>query len=170
MIAAPSHEPVRNRNATSARSRRWIAVPSGSWSRPWRLSALLLLLASCFAFGLFFVFIAQTPESSGLWPLVPARIVSIGLVGAIGLTTGSMRVSTSNLGLVAAAGTLDMGANIAFLIASRSELLALVAVITSLYPATTVILARTLLQERMRGRQPFGLALAAVGIALIALG
>ncbi len=126
-------------------------------------------LLSGVGFGLFFVLIAQTPESSGLWPLVPARAVSISLVAAMGLATGTMRIRGANLGLIALAGALDMGANIAFLLASRSELLALVAVITSLYPATTVILARTVLHERLRGRQPLGLALAVAGVVLIAL-
>ena len=127
-------------------------------------------LLSGIGFGLFFVFIAQTPDSSGLWPLVPARLVSISLVMVIGFLTGTMRATRTNLGLIAAAGVLDMAANITFLLASRSALLSLVAVITSLYPAATVMLARFVLHERLRGRQPIGLGLAAAGVVLIALG
>lgn len=81
-----------------------------------------------------------------------------------------MRATRSNLPLIAAAGLLDMAANITFLLASRSALLSLVAVITSLYPAATVVLARIVLHERLRGRQPVGLGLAAAGVMLIALG
>lgn len=127
-------------------------------------------LVAGIGFGLFFVLIAQTPAESGLWPLVPARAVSVSVIAVLGVTTGSMIVNARNLGLIAAAGLLDMAANIAFLVASRTELLALVAVVTSLYPAATVILARVVLHERLRGRQPLGLALAVLGVSLIALG
>lgn len=127
-------------------------------------------VASGIGFGLFFVLIAQTSDASGLWPLVPARAVSIAAIVLIGGATGSMRIDRSSVSLIATTGVLDMAANIAFLVASRSELLALVAVISSLYPAATLVLARTVLNERLRGRQPLGLGLAALGVVLIALG
>lgn len=147
----------------------WL-VSSGRREDHGRPTKAWMGLVSGIGFGLFFVLIAQTPQESGLWPLVPARILSISLVAAIGLASGSMRIARPTVGLIAVAGVLDMAANVAFLIASRSELLALVAVITSLYPAATLILARTVLNERLRGRQPLGLALAALGVVLIASG
>ncbi|HLA66989.1 MAG TPA: EamA family transporter, partial [Acidimicrobiia bacterium] len=72
--------------------------------------------------------------------------------------------------LIAVAALLDMAANVLFLLAVRQELLSLVAVIMSLYPASTIALARVVLGERMAGRQILGLVLAAGAVGLIALG
>jgi drug/metabolite transporter (DMT)-like permease len=70
----------------------------------------------------------------------------------------------------AAAGALDSLANLAFLLAVRDGDLAVVAVITALYPAGTVLLARVLLAERIGPSQLAGLGLAAVAVSLLALG
>ncbi len=70
--------------------------------------------------------------------------------------------------LVAAAGSgvLDAAANVSYLLAARAGLLGMAVVITSLYPGITVLLARVVLGERMRGVQRAGLVLAA-GVALV---
>ena len=68
-----------------------------------------------------------------------------------------------------AAGTADMSANILFLLASQAGLLSLVAVIASLFPAPTVILARIFLRQRLPPTRWAGLALALAGVALISL-
>jgi drug/metabolite transporter (DMT)-like permease len=60
-------------------------------------------------------------------------------------------------------------ANAMFLLAARSGLLSLAAVVSSLYPAGTVVLARVVLHERITTRQQAGLALALTGVVLIAL-
>ncbi len=70
----------------------------------------------------------------------------------------------------AGAGALDSLANFAFLLAVRSGNLAVVAVITALYPAGTVLLARAVLAERIGTTQLAGLGLAAVAVALLAVG
>jgi drug/metabolite transporter (DMT)-like permease len=70
--------------------------------------------------------------------------------------------------LAVLAGVTDFGANLAYVLATHQGLLALVAVLSSLYPATTVLLARAILRERLSGRQLGGLLLAAVAVALIA--
>ena len=70
--------------------------------------------------------------------------------------------------LLALTGLLDVTANALFLLAARIGLVSLVAVISSLYPASTVLLARVVLHERVGRRQQAGLALAAVGVVLIA--
>jgi drug/metabolite transporter (DMT)-like permease len=69
-----------------------------------------------------------------------------------------------------AAGILDMGANIAFLMASRMGLLMLASAITSLYPAPTVLLARMFMGQKLGPGRLAGLALAVAGTALIAMG
>jgi len=64
----------------------------------------------------------------------------------------------------------DSGANLLFVLAAVRGLLSLVSVLSSLYPVSTVILARTFLHERMRRSQALGVAAALVGVALIAAG
>ena len=67
-------------------------------------------------------------------------------------------------------GTIDMLANLLFLMAERRGLLTLVSVITALYPASTVLLARIFLHESLPRTQWIGLILAAVGVGLISVG
>ncbi|MDQ3783824.1 MAG: DMT family transporter [Actinomycetota bacterium] len=123
------------------------------------------------AFGLFFISLERTGSGSGLWPLVAARATALVSVGAIALLTRrTLRPSPGTAAGIATAGGLDALANILYLLASRHGLLSLVAVLTSLYPASTVLLARVVLRERLWRVQAGGLFLAAVGVALIALG
>ena len=70
--------------------------------------------------------------------------------------------------LIAAAGILDMTANVLFLLAVREELLSLVAVIMALYPASTIALAWIVLRERTTKRQIGGFVVAAAALGLIA--
>ena len=75
----------------------------------------------------------------------------------------------SALQLAMVAGVTDFAANLAYVLATHRGLLALVAVISSLYPATTLLLARGILEERVGRQQAVGLLLAALAVALIAL-
>jgi drug/metabolite transporter (DMT)-like permease len=120
-------------------------------------------------FGSFFAAVAQTGEGSGFWPLVGARITEVTLLTIIarrqklGLPPPGTRLQ------VAAVGAADMLANVFVLLAVRSGLLTLVAVLTSLYPAVTVLLAVWILSEPIGPRQKVGLVLALVAVALIAV-
>ena len=122
------------------------------------------------AFGLFFILLDRAGDASGLWPLAGARASSVALLGLAALVTRTRLSPNGTLGGIAVAGALDVAANLFYLLATRRGLLALVAVLTSMYPATTVLLARTFLKERMSGPQLLGLACAAGGIALITIG
>jgi drug/metabolite transporter (DMT)-like permease len=121
-------------------------------------------------FGAFFILIAQT-ESAELWTLTFARIASISVLSLIAVSSGAgLRPGRGAGWLIAGAGAIDMAANLLFLLAERRGLLTLVSVITALYPATTVLLARVVLRERLSRPQLIGLGLAAVGVAMIAAG
>ena len=134
-----------------------------------RVSLLHGLLAGL-GFGAFFVLISRPGGHAGLWPLVGARWMSIAIVGTLSLAGGgSLRVFRGSVGLIAATGLLDMGANIAFLLASRVHLLSVVSVISSLYPAPTVILGRVVLGERLTPARIVGLAAAMSGVALMSV-
>ena len=132
---------------------------------------LLHALGAGAAFGAFFIFLDLAGDRESLWPLVGTRTASISLVTvAILVTTRSVSAPRSTLPAIAWSGLFDMAANIFYLLATRQGLLSLVAVITSMYPATTVLLARVVLKERLGRTQLLGIACAAIGIALISGG
>jgi drug/metabolite transporter (DMT)-like permease len=122
------------------------------------------------AFAAFFVLLAPAGTEAGIWPLIGARVVSstLLLAGAAALRR-SVRPVPGTRRLVVTAGALDFVANAAFLVAVTTGLISLVAVVTSLYPASTVVLARVLLGERLSRPQVLGLGLAVAGVVLIGL-
>ena len=138
-------------------------------SRTGHRAALLGSIAGL-GFGLFGILISRTGAESGLWPLAGSRIGSLALM-AILVPALKARFLPERRAwpMVAAAGILDMTANVFFLLAVREELLSLVAVIMSFYPASTIVLARVVLDERTVRRQLAGLALAGVAVTLIAI-
>jgi drug/metabolite transporter (DMT)-like permease len=151
-----------------------LLIPSGRSGDGLRLEharrGFVLGLAAGAAFGLFSIFLSRAGDHSGVWPLVGARMASIPLIAALAIGTrrplfADRRARPWALGT----GIADMAANIFFLMALQRGLLSLVVVITSLYPAVTVALARGVLAEEVSHRQYAGVALAAVGVALISL-
>ena len=121
-------------------------------------------------FGLFGILISLTSSESGLWPLAGSRFGSLALMAiVVPLMKARFVPERSAWPTVAAAGILDMTANVLFLLAVREELLSLVAVIMAFYPASTILLARIVLDERTVRRQLAGLALAGVAVTLIAV-
>jgi drug/metabolite transporter (DMT)-like permease len=122
-------------------------------------------------FGFFFIFLANTSANAGLWPIAGARVSSMGVIAAVVVVGRRWRPPPSGVVPgIAAAGTLDVVSNVLYLVATRSGLLSLVAVVTSLYPASTVALARLVLKERVTNLQLTGVAGAIAGVALIAGG
>jgi drug/metabolite transporter (DMT)-like permease len=128
-------------------------------------------LGAGFGFGVFFILLSRASHGNALWALLGVKVGSLAFSGAgLLLLRQGLRVSRRNSGLIAVAGLFDMGANLLYLVATRSGLLSLVAVLTSMYPATTVILARVLLKERLERVQISGLTMAVVAILMIARG
>ena len=131
---------------------------------------ILYALGAGLGFGFFFIFLDRAGTGAGLWPLVFSRIASLLFAASVALSMRrSLRPAPGTMPQIALAGLLDVGANFFYLAASREGLLSIVAVLTSLYPASTVILARTFLGERLIRPQLAGLGLAAIGVTLIAL-
>jgi drug/metabolite transporter (DMT)-like permease len=129
-----------------------------------------LALASGVAIGVFFLALAQASAEAGLWPLLFARLSSVTFFLCAVFGTGrSLRMPVGVLGLAAAGGVLDMLANLLYLLASRQGPLTLAVTLSSLYPASTVLLARLVLHERLSPRQWAGVALALAAIVLIVL-
>ncbi|MGW1747102.1 EamA family transporter [Streptomyces sp. NPDC002092] len=138
-------------------------------ARPSR-TALLSALGAGAAIALQLVFLHQAPSDSGVAPLIVGRAVSsaVTLVAA-GLMHRRLGPERPAYTLSATAGVLDSIANLLFLLAARSGDLTVVAVITALYPAGTVLLARGVLAERVHRGQLAGLGIAAVAVSLLAL-
>ena len=139
-------------------------------ARPTR-AALTLAFGAGAAIALQLVCLDQAPDDSGVAPLILGRTVSsIVVVGAVLMVRRRLGSARPNLAASAAAGALDSLANLAFLLAVRDGDLAVVAVITALYPAGTVLLARVVLAERIGRTQFAGLGLAAIAVTLLAVG
>jgi drug/metabolite transporter (DMT)-like permease len=143
------------------------AAPAGS-GIPARASGIGIAFASGVAIGLFFLALARTRADAGLWPLVAARSMSFGLFAVFALVTHRpMRVPSKVLTIAVAGGLLDMLANVLYLLASRYGPLSIVVTLSSLYPASTVLLARTVLGERLSAIQITGIVCALAAVLLI---
>jgi len=141
---------------------------AGSHRRATRKVLLAAFVAGA-GFGFFFVALARTSGDTGLWPLVSARAASISLLAVVLAVAGRRPAVTREARLtVVAAGVFDTTANALYLAAASRGLLSLVAVIAALYPASTVVLARVVLGERVQRWQLGGFALAALAVGLVA--
>jgi drug/metabolite transporter (DMT)-like permease len=134
-------------------------------------TGLATAVASGIAIGIFLVCLERTGPAAGLWPLVPARVVSVSFFAIGGLLARQKLLPRrESWTIVVAGGTLDMLANILYLLAVRQGPLSIVATLTSLYPASTILLARIVLRERLRLVQQAGVACAVLAIVLIVSG
>jgi drug/metabolite transporter (DMT)-like permease len=128
-------------------------------------------LAAGTAFGVFFLFIRDGGESGALWPVAASRVAGLAVVVVAAAAMRARPVhwrAGGRLFLAALmSGVLDASANIWYVLATRAGSFGIAVVLTSLYSGVTVLLARVLLGERLRGVQRIGVALAAVGILLV---
>src|SRR4051812_25509415 len=128
-------------------------------------------LISAVGFGCFFLAIDKASDDDVLWAVCVNRTVSVTLLGLALLATrpklGLRLVDTRTLALV---GVLDILANGFFALAATKGLVSVVAVLASLYPVVTVVLARVVLKEHLRASQRVGAAMALAGAALISAG
>jgi uncharacterized membrane protein len=127
-------------------------------------------VASGLGFGGFFVALDMAATDAGLWPLVGARVASVSMFATLGVV-GLIAASPPRTAMLAAlgAGALDSVANAFYLLALSHGMLSVVAVLSALYPASTLVLARWVLGERMIGIQRVGIALAAGAAILLAV-
>jgi drug/metabolite transporter (DMT)-like permease len=144
------------------------------------LRATLYSVGAGFGFAGIFLFLDMAPADSGLGVLVVMRIVGIALMLgglALLLVMGKSKVllekevfALGTIWLVLLAGLGDVTGNVFFIIASREGALAIAAVLTSLYPVGTILLARIFLKERIALSQNVGIVLAVAACAMLALG
>lgn len=135
-----------------------------------RVHALALAAGAGLAFGLFFTALNAAGDSTGIWPLVGARGASVALFTLLGIARVTQAAPPRQAaGAAVGAGVLDAAANVFYVLALTHGLLSVVSVLTALYPAGTVLLARYGLGERMSSVQRTGLAVAGVSAVLIAV-
>jgi drug/metabolite transporter (DMT)-like permease len=134
-------------------------------------SGIEFALSAGMGIGLYTVFLGLIPEGAVLWPLAVMKATALlVLVAVIGIGRGAWRVPRPVVPVAIAVGVCDMLGNGLFLLAAQIGNLAVAAVLTSLYPATTVILAAVLLHERITWSHVAGIVAAIGVIVLIGLG
>jgi drug/metabolite transporter (DMT)-like permease len=122
-------------------------------------------------FGFLFVALAQVSSDAGLLPLaVNQGVGGVVIVLVATALRQSWRPTAAALPGAPIAGSLGAGATVCFLLATREGYLSIASVVTSLYPAFTVVLAATVLREHVHRAQAAGLLLCAVAVTLVAAG
>jgi drug/metabolite transporter (DMT)-like permease len=134
-----------------------------------RASIGLALLAAL-GFGSYFVLSDSAADASVLWLLLLSRVLVPPALLTFARTRGMPMPGGSAAAALVVAGTLDVSATGLYGLANIHGALAVVAVVGSLYPLTTIILARVVLGERIRPVQRLGVVAALVGVAMIAAG
>ena len=178
------------RRARRARPARPARPGPGAPARSRSARGPMLAALSGVCFGVFFILLREAGRYGGLWALVVSRAAGFAVVIAVGLAGWAVArwsrarperpaaqvparlIPTDPAALLIAilAGTLDSLANVLYLFATRAGMLSLAAVLTSLYPAITVLLARVIYSERLRMVQRLGVVLALLGVALVTAG
>jgi drug/metabolite transporter (DMT)-like permease len=142
----------------------------GSSSGPLAAGVGLALVAAL-AFGLFIVGLGEAAQESAPWATATARFGSVSaIVLALAWTRTAPRVSSRLLPLVIVVGAFDAAANALLGLAVGRGSIGIVAVLSSLYPLATILLARAIINERLGTTRTVGGLIALGGAALIAAG
>ena len=147
----------------------WL-VGAGGGVREQRITMLLAIGAGA-GFGLYFVALRYAGAGGIVWPMATARMGSICTCGLLLLAVrgGEARVTRRVVFWVLGTALFDTSGNLLFVAATRAGRLDVAAVLASLYPASTILLAGIVLKERMTRRQIAGLVVAIGAVVLITL-
>jgi len=147
-----------------------LVATSGTAARGMLRTALADGIVAGVGFGILFVGLAQAGKGAGLWPVASEQTVTLLVaLAAAAKSRASLKVGIRAAGLPLLAGAAGMAATLAYFYATHFSMLATVAVIVSLYPGVTVLLARLILHERFSSAQRAGLGLCTLAIVAIAL-
>ncbi|GAB95435.1 hypothetical protein KILIM_020_00030 [Kineosphaera limosa NBRC 100340] len=146
-------------------SREGTITPSG------HAAAVRDAVIAGFGFGVLFVGLGQIPREAGLQPVVLSQLIALGLlIGAATLVRARWRPSRRAVAGGAVAGVLSGAANLTYLWATHSGPMTVAAILTTLYPAVTILLAAAVLGERIDRVQALGLLLCATAVTFVAAG
>jgi len=130
-----------------------------------------LAVVAALGFGLFFVGIDAGSDESAAWAVAAARTASVPVAVIAALATATALTAPRRLlPMIAAVGVFDTGANIFVATATTRGAVGIVAVLSSLYPVVTVVLAWLVLGERLGTAKRIGGAAALAGAAFVAAG
>ncbi len=142
----------------------------GSQRGPLHVPALLLAIAAGVGFGVSLVLFAAASHHGGMWPAFGARLAACALVWILVVARGEVSsIAEVPKREAVSAGLLDVSATMILLVTLKSHLTAVIAPVASLAPAFTAGHAWWYLHERVTRQQLVGLALALVGLVLIAV-
>ena len=153
------------------------AAPTGvlEETRP-KTSTIVLAVISGAGFGVYFVALKMAGAAGVVWPMATARMGSITTCLLLAIVLGVSTRNSAPVRLPAAArywalstAVLDTCGNMLFIAATRAGRLDVAAVLASLYPATTILLAGIVLKERFTKRQGLGMLIAAAAVVMITL-
>ncbi len=149
-----------------------VSSTSGGPASSVTVQVVVEALLSGIGFGAFFILIDATDAVSAPWPVVGSRLLTtVGIGGFLLARRGTGALEWGGAGLlIVLTGVFDTGSNVLFLYATHEGLLTTVAVLSSLYPVATVLLARLVLDERMTRPQIAGFLAAMAATVLIAAG
>lgn len=150
----------------------WLVSQSGDGMKNIRshLSALRLPLLAGVGFGCYFILIHSAARASTWWPMVASRGAGWMVIALFILSRReSWRVARSNWPILILNGLLDVGGNAFYILAGHTGRLDVSAVISSLYPGATVLLAWVVLKERLSRTQWFGIWAALIALILFAI-
>jgi drug/metabolite transporter (DMT)-like permease len=154
-----------------------IAAGPNAEAQPAATSTFWLALVGGVGFGLYFVALKQAGTTGVIWPLATARMGSLSVCSLLLIGTSfktaageaTAHISTKVVMWAAATALMDSTGNLLFIAATRAGRLDVAAVLASLYPASTILMAAWMLRERPTRRQGLGMAVAAAAVVMITL-
>ncbi len=136
-----------------------------------RFTGVVAGLVAGACFSLLFIGLNRAGSHSGLWPVASAAGAELAMAVVVAAATRNIRRPAARHGWLAVfTGVTGAGGIVAYFFATHDGFLAVTAVLTSLYPAVTIVLARVMLGEKLTALRLAGLGLAAACVALIAAG
>jgi len=146
----------------------WLVSRSADATFQWNALGLPLL-AGC-GFGGFIILIGNTEPGAVFWPLVAARVASLSVLTMLALSRREPAwPARGHWPVIAGAGIFDAGGNLFLVLAAHTGRLDVAAVLSSLYPAGTVLLAWWVLHERLTRSQTVGLVASLIAILAISI-
>ena len=147
----------------------WLASSSGKVDGQARLRSVGLAVTAGLFFGGFFVLLAQVSDGHFFSPLVVTKAVQLVLTFLIVFAARLRAGARNEVWLALFAGLLDAGGNAFYLAAQQLTRLDVAAVLSSMYPAGTVLLSRIISKEQVSPTQWLGVGLCLAAVALIAI-
>jgi len=148
-----------------------IAAGDSPEAAPASRSTMILAIAAGAGFGFYFVALKYAGGAGPIWPMAAARMGSISTCALILLAlrgAGKVPITRPVVKWILSTALFDTTGNLLFVAATRVGRLDVAAVLASLYPASTILLAACMLRERPTKRQGWGMAVAAGAVVLIA--